>query len=180
MNYTEILEELNKATLFDLHRLQSAIYQELKSPARNEAIKFRLKPGQGISYFDSDANCLIDAIVIKPYKTRCDVRNVKDGKRWSIPFYYINLDDVDAAIQQAENQVGIARASLQVGQRVGFKNKVGEDLYGEVIRLNPKTATIKVESGQWRVAYSFLFQVIDGEQAVNSQGQEFLPSLDED
>ena len=32
MDYTEILGALNKATLFDLHRLQSAIYQELLNP----------------------------------------------------------------------------------------------------------------------------------------------------
>ncbi len=29
MDYTKILQELNNASLFDLHRLQSAIYQEL-------------------------------------------------------------------------------------------------------------------------------------------------------
>ena len=34
MDYTAILQELNKASLFDLHRLQCAIYQELINPKR--------------------------------------------------------------------------------------------------------------------------------------------------
>jgi hypothetical protein len=41
MDYTAILEALNKASLFDLHRLQSAIYQELINPVRVTAFKLR-------------------------------------------------------------------------------------------------------------------------------------------
>ena len=65
MNYTKILEELNQASLFDLHRLQSAIYQELVNPTRINLIKAQLKIGQSISYFDPQANDLIDAVILK-------------------------------------------------------------------------------------------------------------------
>ncbi len=65
MDYTAILEALNKASLFDLHRLQSAIYQELLNPDRVEQIKAQLKVGQAISYFDPQANGLIDAVILK-------------------------------------------------------------------------------------------------------------------
>lgn len=176
MNYTEILEQLNKASMFDLHRLQSAIYQELQNPERLDAIKFHLNPGQSISYFDSDLNTLIDAVVIKAKKTRCLVENIHDGKRWNIPFYFINLDAVDTDIRVSKNERGIPKASLKVRDRVGFKDKQQNEIYGEVIRLNQKTATIVVDSShQWRVAYSLLFPVLDGERIEESTLQELLP-----
>ena len=179
MDYTEILGALNKATLFDLHRLQSAIYQELLNPERIDAIKIQLKPGQHISYFDSNQNSLIDAIVIQPKKTRCLVKHVKDGERWNIPFYYINLDDVDTEIRPTKHQAGIPKLALKVGDTVGFKNKVHGDIYGEVIRLNQKTATIQVDlQHQWRVSYSLLFPVLDGEQSEQKGVQELLPGIE--
>jgi len=178
MDYTEILGALNKATLFDLHRLQSGIYQELLNPERIEAIKTQLKPGQQISYFDSKQNCLIDAIVIQPKKTRCLVQDIKDSKRWDIPFYYINLADVDTDIRPKSEQTGIPKAALKVGDKVGFKNKDYEDIYGEVIRLNQKTATIQVDMhNQWRVSYDLLFPVLDGEKSEQKGVQELLPGL---
>ncbi len=179
MDYTEILGALNKATLFDLHRLKSAIYQELLNPERIDAIKMQLKPGQHISYFDSTLNCLIDAIVIKPKKTRCLVEHIKDGERWNIPFYYINLEGVDADIRPVKNQKGIPKSVLKVGDIVGFKNKEQNDIYGEVIRLNQKTATIQVDlQNKWRVSYGFLFPVLDGEQVQGKGTQELLPGIE--
>ena len=179
MDYTEILGALNKATLFDLHRLQSAIHQEMSNPERIEAIKIQLNPGQQISYFDSSQNCLVDAIIIQPKKTRCLVQDLKDGKRWNIPFYYINLADVDTDIRPKSQQAVISKAALKVGDKVGFKNKDYEDIYGEVIRLNQKTATIQVDmQNQWRVSYSFLFPVLDGEKSAQKGIQELLPGLE--
>ena len=81
MDYTAILQELNKASLFDLHRLQCAIYQELINPQRIDQIKAQLKIGQPISYFDPQANDLVDAVILKIQITRCLVRNIKDNKR---------------------------------------------------------------------------------------------------
>ncbi len=179
MDYTEILGALNEASLFDLHRLKSAIYQELLNPERIEAIKVKLKPGQQISYFDSTQNCQIDAIVIRSKKTLCLVEHIKDGERWNIPFYYINLGDVDTDIRPEKNQVGIPRSVLKVGDTVGFKNKEQIDIYGEVIRLNKKTATIQVDQqNQWRVSYGLLFPVLDGEQSEQKGIQELLPRIE--
>jgi hypothetical protein len=117
MNYTTTLQELNKASLFDLHRLQSAIYQELLNPMRIEQIKTQLKTGQSISYFDPQSNSLIDAVILKIQRTRCLVRNVKDQKSWDLPFYYLNLDNIDADIQPAKNAVGIPKSSLKIGRQ---------------------------------------------------------------
>ena len=175
MDYTTILQELNKASLFDLHRLQSAIYQELLNPKRIEQIKAQLKIGQPISYFDPQSNSLVDAVILKIQITRCLVRNIKDQKTWNLPFYYLNLDDVDPDIKPARNDVGIPKNTLKVGARVGFKDKQNNDLFGEVIRLNPKTATIKInEHSQWLVHYNHLFRVIEGEIG-DLQEQTFIP-----
>jgi len=175
MDYTTILQELNKASLFDLHRLQSAIYQELLNPKRIEQIKAQIKTGQSISYFDPQSNSLVDAVILKIQITRCLVRNIKDQKTWNLPFYYLNLDDVDPDIKPARNAVGIPKNTLKVGARVGFKDKNNNELFGEVIRLNPKTATIKInEHSQWLVHYNQLFWVIEGEIG-DLQEQTFIP-----
>ncbi len=164
MDYSAILQELNKASLFDLHRLESAINQELSNPTRLDQIKARLKTGQLISYFDPQSNSLIDAVILKVQRTRCLVRNINDQKRWTLPFYYLNLEAVDADIQPAKNAVGIPKSSLKVGAKVGFKDKENNDLFGEVIRLNPKRATVKInEHSRWLVNYKNLFYVIEGE-----------------
>jgi hypothetical protein len=175
MDYTTILQELNKASLFDLHRLQSAIYQELLNPMRIEQIKTQLKTGQSISYFDPQSNSLIDAVILKIQRTRCLVRNVKDQKSWNLPFYYLNLDNIDADIQPAKNAVGIPKSSLKIGAKVGFKDKENNDLFGEVIRLNPKRATVKInEHCRWLVNYKHLFYVIEGE-LCDTKEQTFIP-----
>ena len=175
MDYTQILEELNQASLFDLHRLQSAIYQELANPKRNNLIKAQLKIGQSISYFDPQKNDLIDAVILKIQKTRCLVSNVKDNKAWTLPFYYLNIDDVNTDIQAANNAVGIPKSSLKVGAKVGFKDKSNNDLFGEVIRLNPKRATVRInEHSRWLVNYKILFYVIEGELGDTNE-QTFIP-----
>ena len=175
MDYTKILEELNRASSFDLHRLQSAIYQELLNPMRIDQIKAQLKIGQAISYFDPQSNDLIDAVILKIQKTRCLVRNVKDNRNWNLPFYYLNLDEVDADIQPPKNAVGIPKKSLKVGAKVGFKDKNNNDLFGEVIRLNPKRATVRInEHSRWLVNYKNLFYVIEGELG-DTKEQTFIP-----
>ncbi|MCD2450410.1 hypothetical protein GO003_008420 [Methylicorpusculum oleiharenae] len=175
MDYTAILQALNKASLFDLHRLQSAIYQELINPDRVEQVKAQLKIGQAISYFDPQANGLIDAVILKIQKTRCLVRNVKDQKNWNIPFYYINLDDVDTAIQPAPNACGIPKTALHIGAKVGFKDRNNQERFGEVIRLNPKTATLRLNDQQtWLVGYNYLFYVIDSAAHETQPVQELL------
>ena len=175
MDYTAILHALNQASLFDLHRLQAAIYQELVNPTRIDAIRARLKAGQTISYFDPQVNGLIEAVILKIQKTRCQVKNTQDQKNWSIPFYYINLDAVDTEIHPAPNAIGIPKAALQLGTRVGFKDRNNLERFGEVIRLNPKTATIKVsEQHTWLVNYQLLFRVIDGTACDSTPAQASL------
>jgi len=88
MNYSEILEELNNASLFELYRLEQAIRRSLDDPVRIRKIKDSLEVGQDIEYFEADENRLIEARIVELKRTRALVKNRHDGKLWNIPFFH--------------------------------------------------------------------------------------------
>ena len=164
MDFSEIIKELKYASMFDLYRLNVAINQLLEDPHRLYEIKQRLRFGQTISYFSDTENRLIEAKVIKLMRTRLLVENIDDQQRWQIPLYYVNLDEVNTDII-GSSKIGLDRSQLKVGDLVGFPDKQNNDVHGKIIRLNPKTATIKTnEDTEWRVGYEWLYLVINVEQ----------------
>ena len=166
MDYSKIIEELKKSSLFDLYRLSVAINQQLENPRRLSEIKKCLRSGQNISYFDDTENRLIEAKVIKLMRTRLLVENIDDQERWEIPFYYVNLDEVNTDII-GSSRMGLDKSQLKVGDMVGFQDKQNNDVLGKIIRLNQKTATIKTSKNtEWRVGYELLYEVIDIEQGL--------------
>jgi hypothetical protein len=166
MDYSEIIKALETASTFDLYRLQVAIGHLLEEPKRLKAIRRRLKPGQDITYFDRGENRLVEASVIKLKQTRILVERKDNRERWDIPFYWVNLENVETEAPILPNRVGLDKSQVRVGDRVGFESREGELLYGEVVRLNRKTVTMMVDGGgEWRVAYSLLFPVIEGQEA---------------
>ena len=166
MDYSLILEELARASLFDLYRLQIAIGHQLDDPGRIQEIKRQLEPGREIAYFDDRANKLVNARVASLKRTRLLVENTHDHQRWSVPFCSVNLAGVDTDIRSPANQNGLDKSQLKIGDQVGFRDRQNNELYGQVIRLNRKTATVLVgDASKWRVAYSLLFPIVDGERA---------------
>jgi len=163
MDMTAIYEALEDASLFELYRLQTAIGLRLDDPKKINEIKRRLRPGQKVTYFSGDENRLIEAEVIEIRRTRLSVRDLHDGKKWNLPFYYINIDDIDTELRTASPKEGIPKTHLKIGDQVGFRDHENNRVVGQVIRLNQKTASILV-NGQtkWRVGYSFLYPVMDG------------------
>ena len=161
MNYSEIMEELNNASLFELYRLQQAIQRSLEDPVRIRKIKDSLKVGQDIEYFDAEQNRLIEATIIELKRTRALVKNRHDGKLWDIPFYHINVDHADVSISGSTGKLD--RNSLKVGDKVAFKDRKGNELFGEVIKLNQKTAGVLVGTTRWKVSYRLLSSIIEGE-----------------
>ncbi len=166
MDYTSIIDELRAASLFDLFRLQAALKLQLEDPERIEQVRRRLRPGMPISYFDEARNRLIEATVRELRRTRLLVENRHDQNLWSIPFGAVNVDGVETDIRAAvAQQPALSRSRLQVGDAVGFRDRQNQDKYGQVVALNPKTATILTGDQQrWRVAYQFLFPVIDSDE----------------
>ena len=162
MDYTQLLNELEQASLFDIYRLKAGMSKMLDQPDRINAIKRRLHIGMEITYFDERENRLIPAVIEEINRTRLGVRNRDDGKGWNIFYCTVNIDGVDTDIHAHQNQVD--RNKLKVGDLVGFHDKKQQEQYGEIVRLNPKTVTIHTKFGtKWRVAYSFLFKIMDGE-----------------
>lgn len=164
MDYTLVLKELEKASLFELFRLESAISDLLDDPVRLLAIKRQLRAGTDISYFDTHKNCLVPARLEAVRKTRASVRELETGKLWTIPLYMINIEGTATDIEPRGR--GVDRLSLRVGDRVGFVGRAGEEVFGTVIKLNPKRAKVETEQGVWNVSYSILFTVLEGEQGT--------------
>jgi hypothetical protein len=51
MQYDSVLAELQKATAFELYRLQAAINILMEDPNRLSMVKQKLKPGMEVEYF---------------------------------------------------------------------------------------------------------------------------------
>jgi hypothetical protein len=166
MNYSKILEELNNASLFELYRLEQAIRRSLEDPVRIRKIKDSLKVGQNIEYFDAEENRLVEARIVELKRTRALVRNGHDGALWDIPFYHINLAHADVRIAGSTGHID--RNTLKVGDKVAFKDKKGNELFGEVVKLNPKTAVVLVGTTRWKVGYRLLSSIIEGELGKDS------------
>lgn len=171
MDYTKLICELDNASLFDLYRLRAAINKELDNPERIEKVKRQIAVGDMISYFVSEENRLVEAVVLEIKRTRVLVKNINDGRRWDIPFYMINIENSQVNISRNDKSRGIDRQEIRVGDYVGFQDKFSNrSLRGKVIRLNPKTVTLIVEPNQqWRVAYSLLHPIFDGEKTYQKQ-----------
>jgi hypothetical protein len=163
MDYTQLLSELEKASLFDLYRLRVGIGKMMDQPDRIKDIKRRLRIGMEVTYFEAQENRLIPATVEEIQRTKLLVRNISDGEKWKMPFHMINLDGVDTDIHADQGQVD--RNSLKVGELVGYHDRMQQEQYGKIIRLNPKTVTLHVikDGAEWRVPYNILFKVVDGD-----------------
>ena len=123
VDYSRILEELARASLFDLYRLQVAIGHRLDDPRRIQEIKRQLEPGREITYFDDQANKLVKARVVRLKRTRLLVENKHDHQRWSVPFCSVNLAGVDTDIRSPENHQGRDKSQLKTGDQVGFRDR---------------------------------------------------------
>ena len=167
MDYAQILHELETASVFDLWRLKIAIGKMIDDPKRHRGIKAQLRVGKVIQYFEADQNRLIDAEIVEVKRTRTLVKNINDGGLWNIPFYMINIEGADTDIHVNRESGKLDRNNLKVGDHVGWiSSRTGQEMYGEVTKLNPKKARVLVENQHtWTVSYSLLFPVMDGNTA---------------
>jgi hypothetical protein len=166
MNYTNLVNELNKASLFDLYRLRIAISNELTNPARILAIKQKLYIGMELSYFYHAENRSIKAKLLELKQKNVVILDSEKQKRFVIPYYMLNIDSIQTSIH--ENSDALTINNLKVGDCVGF-NKDGKDIIGIINRLNHKTVTLAANSGaRWRVAYSYLYRIHDVEIVAES------------
>ncbi|NRA73032.1 MAG: hypothetical protein HRU24_18720 [Gammaproteobacteria bacterium] len=172
MNFTELTEALNSASPFDLYRLKSAIGIMLDDPVKLQQIKRQLIVGDEVEYFCPDKNGLVKATIVQVKRTLVGVLDVDGGRGWNLPFYMINLNNVDVAIEENRN-IGLTKNQLSIGETVGFIDDKRQEVFGTVLRLNPKTVTVNTDKCEWRIPYVLLFKVLDGESS-ESQGTLLL------
>lgn len=161
----DFLSRLEQASLFELWRLRAVIDKCMEDPYRLMQVRAKLRLGQKISYFDPEENREIKGVITKIGKTRAWIRHVHDQKNWNIPFYMLNIDCIPTDVKVGHKKVD--RLTLKVGDKVGFVNHRdnNKELYGTVVKLNPKTAGVRLNTGEnWRVGYGGLFYVLDGKE----------------
>lgn len=162
MNFTETINLLKKATLYDLYRLQVAIQNEMENPARINALRQCFAVGDHISYFNGKTNSLSQAIVQQKKLKYVVVRDLNDNKIWNIPYFMLNLDQKESDIQPRAREK-LSKNHLKVGDFVGFDHD-GKQYIGVIGKLNYKTATLTTQDRkQYRVSYGMLFKVIEGD-----------------
>ena len=167
MDYNYILDQIKDESLFDLYRLQKAINVLLENPQAINHIKAKLKKGEKITFFDRKENMLVPATIVEVKKTQAVVTVSGSPQHWLLPIVAINIDSKNTDIKADS---GLDRNSLKIGDNVGFLNKDNEEVYGTVIKLNPKSVGILTSDRQkWKVSYELLFAVIDGFSSTSNE-----------
>lgn len=175
MNYTKIVQTLEKASLFDIYRLIIAMHVLLEQQERLETIKRQLRVGMSVSYFSSNSNKLVDGIVEQILRNNVCIREKSNGKQWRMPLYALNLDDIETNIHPYTDKEKLSRNQLQIGEAIGFLGTNSQETYGIITQLNPKTATVITRDGtRWCIYYSNLFKIVDASAQEFSQQSSMI------
>jgi hypothetical protein len=86
---------------------------------------------------------------------------LSDGAIWNIPMTAVNVD-VQRPLPQAR-AVQTPFQNWRVGDSVCFSDQQNREIFGQIIKLNPKRAKVRTPEGIWNVGYDFLTQVVDTE-----------------
>jgi hypothetical protein len=179
MNFSDVIKTLNQASAFELYRMRAAIDRVLDEPRWLQAVQARLKVGQAVQYFDTQANVLKRGQVLEMRRKQAVVLDLDTARQWIISYAAINLDGADVQIREHKPQ-GLGRNEVAIGEVVGFLDRGQQQRTGQVIRLNDKTVTLQCDKVQWRVGYSFLHRVVDADamaQDVIELGAMPVPEL---
>jgi hypothetical protein len=173
-DYVELIQRCSELSAFQLFRLGISIDQLLADPKRIEQVRKLVRVGDEIDYFDPTKNRCVRAVVRQCKRTRVNVTDIEDGKRWSISYVSINVGGEDVSHAPADGP-GLARSETAVGDIVGFLDKDNCECVGTIVKLNQKTVGIECEDGtKWRVSYQFLFRILDGDAQTRADGLPFL------
>lgn len=166
MDYADLLAALEKTSLFDLWRLNVAIARTLEDPLKIDAIRARLCVGQAIRYFHPKENREIGGRIAEIKRSRALIRHDQDGKLWDVPFHMINLQGTESESPFPRAGRKVRRELLQAGDSVSYRSREHREVYGVVVKLNPKTAVVRLPDGErWKISYSLLSHVLDGQEA---------------
>ena len=160
MNFSDVLKALYQASAFELFRMRAAINRVLDQPQWVDAVRGRLRVGQVVEYFDSQANAACQARIIELRRKQALVLDIATQTRWLISSASINLDGADVQIREQVRR-GLGRNEVAVGEVLGFLDREQRERSGKVVRLNDKTVTLLCGGLRWRVPYALLHRVVD-------------------
>lgn len=168
---TSIVQELHDSiknlSLYEMNRLLLVLWDELEDPKRIQDVKDRFKVGDRLEWFNPKTNKVCFGIVTKKNRKLVEIINEADRHRWTLPYRAFNLSNKSVEFSPNDNNK-LTRQSCSIGEHVGF-NANGNSYYGEIVKLNQKTAGINTTcGGKWRVPYSDLVKVFDTELAKDS------------
>ena len=89
MNYEEIVGAIKHANLFDLYRLNTAIYYEMENQERIQQLRNSFKEGDIVSYFNERKNKLELGKVLRKNSKRVLLENLSDHEQWFIRYYFL-------------------------------------------------------------------------------------------
>lgn len=156
-----LLSGLEKLSPIQLYRLSTAINGLLSDPALSKKVRDSICSGQEVTYFSAKENRYKRGVVQELGRNHALVRCENESLGWRVPFYALCLEEPPI---ETTGHHKVSKSTLKVGESVGFFTRDKRELYGTVIKLNPTTARVLLPTGQrWRVAYSLLFYVLEGE-----------------
>ena len=166
IQYEQLSAFLDKASLFEIYRISAAIKNELENPKRISNVRKKFKEEDMVQYFNEETNNFIAAKVISKNSKYVSIENCYDNERWKIPYYLLKIDSREFDFTHSAK--GLSKNAIKVGDFVGF-NRDGEEVVGRAERLNQKTVTIVTKNNhKWRVSYSLLYSVIEGDQSKSN------------
>jgi hypothetical protein len=166
----KLVEALPEAQTLDLYRLEYAIQSLRSEPRRTLAIRTRVHLGMTVRFFNAiDGNHLSGQIVAM-HDVDLSIRVPAENRRYTgVPYAALDLEgaaeELAAVIDQEEppprQTKQKSRSDFRVGDSVSFLDRSMQPVAGKIVKLNPKTASIKTSTSEWRVAYQLLQHIVD-------------------
>jgi hypothetical protein len=164
-----LVAALPQAGTLDLYRLGCAIRALYSEPQRVLEIRRHLHLGMTVRFFLATTGEMRRGRITALHRHEVSIDELDHSSRWSgVPYAAIDVqpassDEVEMidSPRPAPRPVARTRADFRLGDSVTFTDRDGRTLFGKIVKLNPKTASIDVGGGTWRVSYPLLQQVVD-------------------
>ncbi len=153
------INKLQELSTHELYRLSRWIDNEINSPQRIHEIRNNFKIGDRLQWFDAKSNTYEHGMVISKRHTQV-ILQASDSVVWKIPYYVLNPENINTKLPT--NNAKLTKNDFSIGEAVEFDYD-GAPHNGTIIKLNYKTATIRVSAydGLWRIPYHCLSKLID-------------------
>lgn len=161
---------LPQAETLDLYRLAYAIRALYCEPRRVLEVRRQLHLGMAVRFFDATAGVMRNGRITAMRARDVAIDETDRPSRWSgVPYAAIavqpgSTDEVEVLDrpQPEPRLVAKSRVDFRLGDSVSFTDRDGRTLFGKIVKLNQKTASVDAgEAGTWRVSYGLLSPVVD-------------------